>query len=105
MIPQDAGLDTIFFMVMGEIKFFNQLEHMRTSKGPSGTAKRERKNRAKRVIFKGDGSLDTLFSRLLETLKLFLTSDMSGYLREPIRDIEDFKGNVMNVNNGQKESK
>ena len=43
------------------------------------------------MIFKGDGSLDSLFSRLFERLKLFWTSYMSGYLMEPFRDIEDIK--------------
>ena len=57
---------------------------------------------AKRVIFKGDGSLDSLFSRLCERLKLFWTFHMSGYLMEPFRDIEDIKGAVRNVKNSQK---
>ena len=60
--------------------------------------------KVKRVIFKGDGSLDALFSRLWETLKLFWTSDVSGYPMEPIRDNEDFKGAIRNfktAENGQ----
>ena len=52
---------------------------------------------AKWVIFKGDGSLDLLFSRLSERLRLFWTSHMSGYLMEPIRDDEDFKEAARNV--------
>ena len=40
----------------------------------------------KLVIFRGDGSLDSLFTRLWERLKLLWTSHMSGYLMEPIRD-------------------
>ena len=40
---------------------------------------------AKRVIFKGDGSLDTLFSSLSEKLKVFLNLHKLGYLMEPIR--------------------
>ena len=45
---------------------------------------------AQRVTFKGDGSLDALFSRLKEILKVFLTPHMSGYLSEPIQDNDDF---------------
>ena len=71
-----------------------------TFKEPSGTSKRAKK--AKWVIFKGDGSLDALFLRLWERLMWFWTSLMSEYLMEPIRDNEDFKGAVRNVNNFQK---
>ena len=58
---------------------------------------------AKWVIFEGDGSVDAFISRLLERLKLLWTSHMSGYLMEPIRDSEDFKGFVRNVKNCQKQ--
>ena len=54
------------------------------------------------VIFKGDCSLDAIFSRLWERLKLFWTSHVSWYLLEPIKDIDGFKGAVRNINNGQK---
>ena len=60
---------------------------------------------AKRMIVKGDSSLDALFSRLWERLKLFWTSHMSGYLEEPIRDNEDFKEGVRNVKNSIKQIK
>ena len=52
--------------------------------------------------FKGHGSLDTLFSRLWERLKMCWTYHMSGYFMEAIRDNEDFKGAVRSVNNGLK---
>ena len=72
---------------------------MRTSKQPSG--KFQTTKSSKMVIFKGDGSLDSLLSRLLERHKLFWTSHMSGYLIEPNRDNENFKGAVRNVRNCQ----
>ena len=59
----------------------------------------------KSVIFKGDGSLDALFTRLWERLMWLWTSHMSGYFMEPIKDNEDLKGAVRNVNNGQKRLK
>ena len=59
----------------------------------------------KKGVFKGDGSLDALFSRLWERLKGCWTSHISGFLLEPIRDNEDFKGAVRNVNNSQKKAK
>ena len=62
----------------------------------------------KRVIFKGDGSLDALFSRFLERLKVFWIPHMSGCLldlNKPIRDNYDFKGAFMNVKNGPKRAK
>ena len=40
------------------------------------------------VIFKGDGSLDALYSRLGERLKVLWTPYMSEYLMETIRDKE-----------------
>ena len=43
------------------------------------------------MIFKGDGSLDPLFSRSLGRQKLFWTLPISGYLMAPIRDNENFK--------------
>ena len=54
------------------------------------------------MTFKGNGSLDALFSRLSERLKLFWTSQISGYLMEPIGDIEDFTGAVRNIKKGIK---
>ena len=74
---------------------------MKTSKEPSGTSKSAKT--PKWVIFKGDGNLDALFSRLWERLKLFWTSHMSGYLMEPIRDNEDFPGLVRNIHKGLKQ--
>ena len=62
----------------------------------------------KRVIFKGDSSLDALFSRFLERLNVFWIPHMSGYLMDlmkPIRDNEDFKGAFKNVKNGPKMAK
>ena len=62
----------------------------------------------KRVIFKGDGSLDTLFSRFLEILNVFWIPHMSGYLMDlikPIRDNEDFKGAFRNVKKGPNRAK
>ena len=53
---------------------------------------------AKRVIFKSDISLDALFSRFWERLKVFWTSHMSRYLIEQFRDNVDFNGAVRNVN-------
>ena len=63
---------------------------------------------AKWVIFKGDGSLDALFSRFWERFNVFWIPHMSGYLMDlmkPIRDNEDFKGAVRNVKNGPKRGK
>ena len=57
---------------------------------------------AKRMFFKGEGSRDALFSRLWERLKLFRTSQMSGYHIEPIGDNQVFKGAVRNIENGKK---
>ena len=74
---------------------------MRTSKEPSECPKGPKI--AKWVIFKGDDSLDSLFLRLWEILKLYWTSHTSGYLLEPIRDNEDFPGLVRNVHKGQKQ--
>ena len=53
--------------------------------------------------FKGDGSLDTLFSRFLERLNVFWIPHMD--LIKPIRDNEDFKGAFRNVKNGTKRAK
>ena len=72
---------------------------MSTLKEPSGTSKRSKAT--KRVIFKGDGSIDALSSRLSERMKLLWTYHMSGYLMEPSRDNEDFKGAVRNIKKGQ----
>ena len=47
------------------------------------------------VIFKGDGSLDALFSRFLERLNVLWIPHMSGYpmdLIKLIRENDDFKG-------------
>ena len=65
----------------------------------------KRAKKVKRVIFKGDGSLDALFSRFLERLNVFWIPHMSGYLMDLIkliRDDEDFKGALRNVKNGPK---
>ena len=66
---------------------------------------RKRPKMPNRVIFKGDGSLDALFSRFLERFNVFWIPHMSGYLMDlmkPIRDNEDLKGAVRNVKNNQK---
>ena len=39
---------------------------------------------SQKVILKGYGSLDVLFSRLWEKFKMFWTPKESGYLMEPI---------------------
>ena len=68
----------------------------------------KRAKKVKRVIFKGDGSLDALFSRFLERLNVFWIPHMSGYLMDlmkPIRDNEDFKGAFRNVKNGPNRAK
>ena len=57
-------------------------------------------------IFKGDGILDELYSRLGERLKVLRTSYMPEYLMETIRDNEDLKealGKAHNVQNGQQQ--
>ena len=58
---------------------WNQLESKMTSEGTLGTS-----NTAKKVIFKGDGSLDDFFSRLWEKFNVFCTSKESdaGLLRK-----------------------
>ena len=59
-------------------------------------------------IFKGDGSLDALYLRLGEIIKVLWTSYMPEYLMETIRDNEDLKGalrKVHNVPNGEKQQK
>ena len=58
---------------------------------------------AKKVILKGDGSLDTLFSRLWEKFKVFWTPKVSGYLIETIGVKDDLRRGVRNVQNGQKD--
>ena len=54
------------------------------------------------VIFKGDGSLDTLFSRYLETCWVFWTCHISGYPMEPIGYNKDFQEAVRKIQNGLK---
>ena len=49
------------------------------------------KKTAKRMIFKGDSSLDELLSRLLERLTVFCSPYVLEYLVEPIIDNEKFK--------------
>ena len=49
----------------------------------------------KRLIFKGDVSLDALFSRFLDRLNVLWIPHMSGYpmdLMKPMRENDDFKG-------------
>ena len=58
----------------------------------------KRPNTANKEIFKGDGSLDALMGEAQRVLDSYL----SGFLMEPIRDNEDFKGAVRNVKNSQK---
>ena len=52
---------------------------------------------AQRVIFKRDGSLGTLLSRLREILTVFFTPHMSEHLTEPIQGNDDFKEAARNV--------
>ena len=40
--------------------------------------------KALKVILKGDGSLDGLYSRLVERFKVFWTPQVSGYQIEPL---------------------
>ena len=65
----------------------------KAQRGQNGKKKHKKKN----IVFKLDGSLYALFSRFWEKLKVFLTSPMSGYLMNPIRDNYDFKEVVRNV--------
>ena len=71
--------------------------------------KRPKKGKkVKRVIFKGDSSLDAFFSRFWERLNVFWIPHMSGYLMDlmkPIRDKKDLKGAVRIVKNGPKRAK
>ena len=63
---------------------------------------------AKRVIFKGDTSLDAPFSRLYQRLKAFLAPHIPEYLirlMEPTREKYDLKRLVRNVKIGQKLTK
>ena len=46
---------------------------------------------AKKVIFKGDGSLDALISNLCEKFKVFWTLQESGYLMEPTGVKDDLR--------------
>ena len=55
-------------------------------------SRQKRAQQLKRVIFKGDGSLDAFFSRFWERLNVFWIPHMSGYLMDlmkPIGDNED----------------
>ena len=63
-----------------------------TSEKVSGMSKT-----AERVILKGDGSFDTLVSRLWEKLKVFWTHKKSGYLMEPIRVKDDLRKVIRDV--------
>ena len=71
-------------------------------KGATRNVKHVKKKKAKMVVFKRDGSPNTLFSRKCERLSLFLRSDMTGYLMKPIRVNEDLKESSRNVKNGPK---
>ena len=81
----------------------NQSETMKTSR--SWQEQQKWPKTVKKVIFKGHGSLEVFFARLLERLEVFWTSHMSRNLMEQIRDIEDFKGAVMNIKTGKKSQK
>ena len=72
---------------------WNQLQKTRTS----GTSKRAKKWKTciKRIIFKGENSFDALSSRLLERIKVFWNSHMSGYPMEQISNKEDFKWGIL----------
>ena len=52
-------------------------------------------------IFKGDGGLDALYSRLGERFNVLWTSYISEYRMETNRDIEDLKRALRKVNNVQ----
>ena len=52
-------------------------------------SRQKRAKKVKRVIFKGDGSLDALFSRFLERLNVFWIPHMSGYLMDLMKPIRD----------------
>ena len=58
---------------------------------------RRQSQRAKRMIFKGDQSFNTVFG-LWERLNLFRTSYMSGFHMKPIRDNEVLKEAFRNIN-------
>ena len=97
-------LDSSHVRVTYETNHRQQQKNLNDLSGTSKTAQKRPKS-PKRVIFKGDDSLDTLFSWLWERLKLFWTPHMSGYPMELIRDNEDFKGPVRNIKNGRKRPK
>ena len=52
----------------------------------------KRAKRVKRVFFKGDGSLDALFSRFWERLNVFWIPHISGYLMYLMKQIGDNEG-------------
>ena len=56
---------------------------------------------AKKLILKGDRSLDALFSRYCKKFKVFWTPKEPGYLMEQIGVKDDLR-NVQNCNNNKK---
>ena len=57
----------------------------------------------KRVILKGDGSLDAPFSRIWKRLAVFWHPHMSCYLTELIDDNEDIQEVSSSVQKGQEQ--
>ena len=57
-----------------------------------------------KVNLKGDQSLDTLYSKLWEKIKVLWTPKESGYLMEPIEVKDELRRGVNNIKkkNGQK---
>ena len=55
----------------------------------------------KKVIIKGGGSLDGLFSRFWDKFKVFWTPKKSGYLTEPIGVKDDLRRGIRDVQKGQ----
>ena len=64
----------------------------------SGTSK----NGKKKVIFKGDTSLNALSSRLWEKFKGFSTPKGAGYLMRPIGVKDDLRRGIRDVQKDQK---
>ena len=54
------------------------------------------------MILKGDGSLDGLYSRVVEGCKVFWTPQVAGYQMEPLKVKDNLIGGVRNVLNALK---
>ena len=89
IFKRDGSLDTPFSRLWQRLKLFQAshmhrqlMEQIRDSENFKETiiivkSRQKKAQQLKRVIFKGDGSLDALFSWLWERLKLFWTPHMS----------------------------